>query len=310
VGFYFCSQRLHHNTEILFCEWFTASPSSFQMQVPPLERIPMCRWLAYLGPPIEIANLVLRPKQSLVRQSLSANLGVTPVNGDGFGLAWWGDRAEPGVFRDTLPAWNDANLKSLTEQISSRLFFAHVRASTGTATSRSNCHPFAYGEWAFMHNGQIGGWASIRRAIEARIPDELYSHRQGTTDTEALFLLAIAQGILEESVDGMARALGIVRGLMQEANIERPFRMSAALSNGKTIAAYRWSSDGNSPSLYTACDATISAYTCDVEIPENATVILSEPLDDVESDWKAIDDGQVLIASQGGRASFPLSPTT
>ena len=90
----------------------------------------MCRWLAYMGPPLEIAALVLRPKQSLIRQSLSANLGVTPVNGDGFGLAWWNGKPEPGIFRDTQPAWNDANLKSLAEQISSPLFMAHVRAST------------------------------------------------------------------------------------------------------------------------------------------------------------------------------------
>ena len=78
----------------------------------------MCRWLAYMGPPLEIAALVLRPKQSLIRQSRSANLGVTPVNGDGFGLAWWDNNPEPGLFKDTQPAWNDENLKSLASQIS------------------------------------------------------------------------------------------------------------------------------------------------------------------------------------------------
>jgi predicted glutamine amidotransferase len=36
------------------------------------------------------------------------------------------------LFRDTLPAWSDANLRSISEQIRSQLFFAHVRASTGT----------------------------------------------------------------------------------------------------------------------------------------------------------------------------------
>mgnify|MGYP006242572477 FL=1 len=268
----------------------------------------MCRWLAYLGPPIEMAALVLRPKQSLVRQSISANLGVTPVNGDGFGLAWWRDKPVPGLFRDTLPAWNDANLRSLTEQVSSPLFFAHVRASTGTATSRNNCHPFVFGKWAFMHNGQIGGWSAIRRAVEAHIPDELYVHRQGTTDSEALFLLAIANGVLEEPVDGMARALGIVRGLMDEARIESPLRMSVALSNGEFIAAYRWSSDGRSPTLYTACDRTIGNFLDDGDALTDATIILSEPLDDAEESWGAIDDGQVLIATADGIESHVLAP--
>ncbi|MGA4923289.1 hypothetical protein, partial [Bacillus subtilis] len=32
------------------------------------------------------------------------------------------------------------------------MFFAHVRAATGTAVTRQNCHPFACGRWMFMHN--------------------------------------------------------------------------------------------------------------------------------------------------------------
>ena len=31
-----------------------------------------------------------------------------------------------------------------------------MRAATGTATSRANCHPFAHGQHLFMHNGQVG----------------------------------------------------------------------------------------------------------------------------------------------------------
>ena len=158
----------------------------------------MCRWLAYVGPPVEMAALVLRPQHSLVRQSLSSLHGVTPVNGDGFGLAWWGHKQQPWALSRHAAGLERLELRSLTEQIESRLFFAHVRASTGTETSRANCHPFTYDRVAFMHNGQIGGWAAIRRAVEALIPDRLYAQRQGTTDTEALFLLAVANGLVED----------------------------------------------------------------------------------------------------------------
>ena len=98
----------------------------------------------------------LKPCQSLVAQSLRCREAKNEVNADGFGLAWYGERAEPGIFRDIRPAWSDENLLSLAHQIRSRLFFAHVRASTGTATTRANCHPFAVGRWLFMHNGQVG----------------------------------------------------------------------------------------------------------------------------------------------------------
>ena len=268
----------------------------------------MCRWLAYIGPPVEMAALVLRPQHSLVRQSLSAQRGVTPVNGDGFGLAWWGNKPEPGRYRDTLPAWNDSNLRSLTEQIESRLFFAHVRASTGTETSRSNCHPFTYDRTAFMHNGQIGGWSAIRRAVEARIPDHLYAQRQGTTDTEALFLLAVANGMIEDPLGGLARAVGLVRGEMEAAQITQPFRMTAAMSNGHRVVCARWSSDQRSPSLYSAESAAIAAFTGRELGLENAWLILSEPLDEQSDEWTPVAEGSALIAAPDSAVCLPFEP--
>ncbi len=62
------------------------------------------------------------------------------------------------------PAWSDENLTSFCAQVRSPLFFAHVRASTGTPTTRANCHPFAHGRFLFMHNGQVGGFSGSSAA--------------------------------------------------------------------------------------------------------------------------------------------------
>ena len=102
----------------------------------------MCRWLAYSGAPIHLEEAIFRPEHSLIDQSLNARQGETTTNGDGFGIGWYGNRDFPGVYRDIQPAWNDANLQALAAQIESRLFFAHIRAATGTAVQRTNCHPF------------------------------------------------------------------------------------------------------------------------------------------------------------------------
>ena len=122
----------------------------------------MCRWAAYLGEEVFLEDIVTAPCHSLIAQSHCAQEAKSPTNGDGFGLAWYGDRPEPGLYRDILPAWSDPNLKSLCRQIRSGLFLAHVRAATGGATSRANCHPFVSGRWSFMHNGQICGFERIR----------------------------------------------------------------------------------------------------------------------------------------------------
>ena len=126
----------------------------------------MCRWAAYTGAPIFLEEIVSRPGHSLIHQSHCATQCHTAINADGFGIAWYGARPEPGLFRDVLPAWSDPNLKSLTAQVQSHLFLAHVRASTGTATSRNNCHPFTHGRWSFMHNGQVGGYDCLPVAGE------------------------------------------------------------------------------------------------------------------------------------------------
>jgi predicted glutamine amidotransferase len=116
-------------------------------------------------------------------------------NGDGFGVAWYGARPEPGLYRDILPAWSDPNLKNLCRQTRSRLFLAHVRAATTGATSRSNCHPFTFGRWSFMHDGQIGNFERLRRRLEGSLPDHLYVERGGTTDSELIFLIMLDEGL-------------------------------------------------------------------------------------------------------------------
>ncbi|MHA1566929.1 MAG: class II glutamine amidotransferase, partial [Alphaproteobacteria bacterium] len=210
----------------------------------------MCRWLTYKGPPIYLADLLYTPKHSLIDQSLNALEAKTGTNGDGFGIGWYRERVEPGVYREVMPAWNDANLRSLAHQIRAGAFFAHVRASTGTATSRQNCHPFSHGRWLFMHNGQIGQYNRVRRKLENLIPDDLYDNRMGTTDSEVVFLLMLAQGLEDDPVGALRRSVALVTGVMDEAGIKAPFRFTSALSDGERFYAVRFSTDDAAPSMY------------------------------------------------------------
>ena len=162
----------------------------------------MCRWMAYSGDSIYLEDLLYNQKNSLISQSQRATKSACTTNGDGFGVAWYGERKKPGLFKDVLPAWNDENLREISQHIKSNLFFAHVRAATGTAVSRMNCHPYAYENWSFMHNGKIGDWHLHRREIETLISSAFYEHRHGTSDSEALFLLALTMGLMDDPVKG------------------------------------------------------------------------------------------------------------
>ncbi len=246
----------------------------------------MCRFLAYLGEPVFLNELVCAPAHSLVHQSLHATEAKTGTNGDGFGVGWYGERPEPGLYRDVCPAWSDENLVNLCGQVRARTFFAHVRAATGTATTRMNCHPFAHGRHLFMHNGQIGGYHRIKRQIEALIPDELYDTRRGTTDSEAIFLLALAEGLAEDPVGAMARTCASVRELMKAARITEAFRFTALLTDGERLTAYRWACDGRPPSLY-------------FRQTETGLIVVSEPIDGCREGWQVVPKGATLQAVRG-----------
>ena len=52
----------------------------------------MCRWLAYVGSPIGLDQILLRPEHSLLTQSRHARESTFEVNADGFGIGWYTDR--------------------------------------------------------------------------------------------------------------------------------------------------------------------------------------------------------------------------
>ena len=261
----------------------------------------MCRWLAYSGPPLMLEELLFKPENSLIRQRMAATKSIVPTNGDGFGLGWYGTQSQPGIFRDTLPAWNDANLQSLSEQMQSELFFAHVRASTGTSTSRENCHPFRCGRLLFMHNGQIGGYGSIRRELEQKISTELFRERGGTTDSEAFFLLACSNGLDGDVRDALRRTVAQVLELMAKSGTGEPLRMTAAIADGDRMHALRYSSDNQSPSLFYGTGGAIRVNDRQVEFADGdaAALVLSEPLDSRLADWTEVPEGHILEAVGG-----------
>jgi len=234
---------------------------------------PKCRFLACLGEPIFLEHLVRKPSHSLVRQSLLAVEAKTVTNGDGFGVGWYGKRSSPGVCHGVMPAWSDQNLLALCANVRSRLFFAHVRAATGGGISRQNCHPFQHGPSMFIHNGQIGRFSQLRRTMETWLPDSLYEHRFGGTDSELLFLLIVAR--LQEGLtvpEAVRSVLDAVVALMTARDVDAPLRFAAALADGEQVWAFRWASDDAPPSLY-------------LKPQRGGWAVASEPLGDDAEAW-------------------------
>ncbi len=242
----------------------------------------MCRWAAWIGNPIFLEEIISRPDHSLIVQSRQADECKTATNADGFGVAWYDHRAEPGLYRDVYPAWSDPNLSAVARQVKSRLFLAHVRASTGSAISRNNCHPFAVGRWSFMHNGQVGGFEGIRKQVDMAIPDDLYPERKGASDSEAIFLTAFGLGLDARPIAAMEEAVAQIQLLSEDRGCAPHMRLSAAYSDGASLYAVRYASDSRAPSLYYRYCRQLGGY-----------MVVSEPLIAGGAGWQEVPQGSI-----------------
>jgi predicted glutamine amidotransferase len=273
----------------------------------------MCRWLAYSGSPIRLEELLVKRDRSLIDQSLHARQGATTTNGDGFGVGWYEEGEPPRVYRSTHPAWNDRNLRELAAGISSPLFLAHIRASTGTAIQETNTHPFRYGNWLWMHNGLIRDFPLVKRELVLAIDDALFTSIEGTTDSEVMFYLALTFGLEDDAVGAVERMVGFVEQTGREHGIEHPIQMTVATTDGRSTWAFRYSSEGDSRSLYfsTRIDTLKALYPDLVELgllSGDARVIVSEPLGDLPGAWNEVPESHVGIVQRGEDELRPFAP--
>ena len=273
----------------------------------------MCRWLAYSGPPIVLEDALFAPAHSLIEQSLHARLGAETTNGDGFGIGWYGAGAIPALFRSTEPAWNDANLRELAAHVTSPLFFAHVRASSGTAVQQTNCHPFRHGRWLFMHNGLINDFQTLKRDLILDVDPSLYPSIEGQTDSEVLFHLALTLGLEDDPPEAVAGAVGLVEAAGRRRGVEHPVQLTIAVSDGERMWGFRYSSEGRSRSLFITTDVrTLRKLYPSMallgRLSDETHLIVSEPLSDLEGAWSEVPEASCAVVAGGNAEILPFVP--
>jgi glutamine amidotransferase len=265
----------------------------------------MCRWLAYSGSAaLPLEDALFAPKHSLVEQSRHSRLGAETTNGDGFGIGWYGVGDTPGLFRSTEPAWNNQNLLDIAGHIESSHFFAHVRASTGTAIQQTNCHPFRHGRWLWMHNGFIDGFDKVKRELAMAVDPSLYPHIEGQTDSELLFFLALSLGLEDDPPKAVEGAVGLVEAAGRRHGVEHPIQMTVATTDGQGVWAFRYSSRGNSRSLFFTTDVrTLRTMYPDREVlhklSDDSRLIVSEPLGNVPGVWNEVPESTYGVVGMG-----------
>lgn len=236
----------------------------------------MCRHLAYLGPPVTIAEIVLAPAHGLYEQSWAPRLqshGV--VNVDGFGVGWHqaGEGQEPARYRRNIPIWTDPNLPELAHAIRSHAIIAAVRSATpGTSQDEAAAAPFRDGRFLFSHNGVVPDWTNLPTDLT---PAELLS-LQTRSDSALLWLL-----IYRELRRGVAAEEALSSVVRHVAAVRPSARLNLLLTDGETIVATRY---GDTLWYRTGPDFLVA----------------SEPDDEAVGEWHEVPDHTLLLADQAG----------
>lgn len=282
----------------------------------------MCRFIAYLGKPIFADELLLKPRNSLMKQSYHALEAEMTVNGDGFGIGWYDQfiRREPALFRSIRPAWNDENLSYNASMIKTNCLLAHIRAATHGGVSIQNSHPFQYKEFLMMQNGGIQNFPKIKRTLINRLDETIFQWIEGQTDTQYIFaLFATIVGELKKSLNKEGEALNFdqlascvsqtfaeIEEMKIKAQIDSPSLYNLVLTNGKSLIATRYSTqpEKETRSLHIAANA--ACYTSNegylsfrsADPADHAVVIASEVLSDNKDFWQEVPENYFIMVRE------------
>lgn len=274
----------------------------------------MCRFTLYQGPRIRLSALVTEPENSLIHQSFQSQEREEPLNGDGFGVAWYTPRATdgPALFRSITPAWNNANLHELSRVVESGLILAHVRAATQVrSVSEANCHPFTHGRFAFMHNGDVGGFARVRRHLLRELSDVAFEAIDGATDSEHAFALLLDHLLPLGDEPNLAQLVAAVREMMARlldlvethAPGEESY-LNFALTNGRSTVVTRFTTEADYPGeslhLHRGRRYVCEGGVCRMIAPEQdggAVIVASERLS-ADPGWETVPRNHLVAISE------------
>lgn len=246
----------------------------------------MCRHLAYLGPPVTVADLLLEPRHSLLEQTWApADMrGSGSVNADGFGVGWYDGPGDALRYRREVPMWADGSLPDLARSIRTTALVAAARnGTTGMPVTETACAPFRHGRWLFSHNGVVLGWPDSATGLTATLPPQELMRLEAPTDSALLWALA------RQRLLGGASVEDVVEQLTTEVAQDAPgSRLNLLLSDGETVAASTW---GHSLSVLEASDHVI---------------VSSEPFGEDTDAWQPVPDRTLVVLTTEGTKTRPL----
>lgn len=246
----------------------------------------MCRHLAYLGPPLDLASMLLDAPHSLQRQGYApADMrGGGSVNADGFGVGWYEPgRAEPSRYRRAVPIWTDVPLAELAGRVRTTAALAAVRsASPDTPVVQTACAPFRADRWLFSHNGMVRGWPDSLTGAAAGLPVRDLVTLDAPVDSALLWAL-----VADRLRRGQDPPDALCEVVAETAAAAPGSRLNLLLTNGDAVLA------------------TAVRHALSVRRADGAVLVASEPIDE-RPGWQPVPENHLLVATPSAVELRPI----
>ncbi len=179
---------------------------------------------------------------------------------DGWGVAYY-HMGSPHLVKNDNQARECKIFEKVSGVVSSNTVVTHIRKSTVGSVGPLNTHPFQYGPWVFVHNGNTENFQAKREELLKKIDPQLSRYILGETDSEALFyyLLTILskkgilssfdpqvsffKDVLHDFVEGFQEVFGPI--VESKGDYHRNY-LTFLITNGRMMYAFQ----GGQPLFY------------------------------------------------------------
>ncbi|GAB4173624.1 MAG: class II glutamine amidotransferase [Calditrichia bacterium] len=252
----------------------------------------MCRLFFQSSKKIEDATgWLLSYENSLFHQSMTDE--TNRPNADGWGLGWLDESHSFRVKKSSKPAFLDPEYKYTSQSLKSNLILGHIRRASVGEINLHNAHPFQFGRFLFIHNGNIPSFKKDPEFIYSKISNDLKSYIKGTTDSEAVFYYFLSHILHLDPVqekDQVIKTLSdmILYLLNYDLSDKQYFNaLNFFLSTPEITFGFRFNK-----SLYYFNDP-------------DKILIASEPIKDYNI-WKEIDDESLFVVVNNRIEFYPI----
>ena len=112
----------------------------------------------------------------------------------------------------------------------------------------------------------------------------------------------------------MARAVGLIEDVGRRNGEQFPMQMTVATTDGETLWAFRYSTEGRSRSLFHSNDvSTLRAQYPDNPVlhrlSDDARLVVSEPLGGLRGAWREVPESTCVTVRHGQEEFSAFAPT-